>query len=62
MRANIRLGEVLPSRILETHHEHISDFLEQEAIGFDLDDLAAAEMDERKVKELMGELAGDVED
>ena len=61
MHVKVRLGEVLPPRILETHHEHISDFLEQEGIGFDPDDLAATELSERQLKELMAELAGDLE-
>ncbi len=53
----VRLSEILTPSMLETHQQHISDFLQQEGIPFDPDNLAAAELTERQIKELLEELA-----
>lgn len=60
MALQVRLGEVIPEAILSQHHEHIRDFLLQEGIVEHPDDLAATEMSERQVKELLEEIASDI--
>lgn len=57
MIVKVRLGEVVPPPMLERHRDHIRDFLEQEGITSDPNDLSATEMTERQVKELLEELA-----
>lgn len=61
MAVNIRLGEVLTNELIAANEEHIRDFMEQEGIAADPDDLAATPMSERNVKELLAELAHDLE-
>ena len=56
----IRLDEVIPPPMFERHREHIRDFLEQEGIVPDSNDLAATQVNERQVKELLEELAENV--
>ncbi len=60
MAVKIRLDEVLTSELLAANEGHIRDFLEQEGIGATAD-LGATEMSEREVKELLAELAHDLE-
>lgn len=57
----VRLSEVIPPDMMERHRDHIRDFLLQEGISPDPDDLAATEVSERQFKELLGELAENVE-
>ena len=61
MVLKVRLGEVLSPAIMAAHDDHIRDFLAQEGIEPDPDDLSATEMSERQIKELMAELADDLE-
>ncbi len=61
MAVKIRLGEVLTNELIAANEDHIRDFLEQEGIAIDPDDLAATPMSERNVKELLAELAHDLE-
>lgn len=60
MALRVRLNEVMPAAMIEQHHEHIRDFLAQEGISEHPDDLAATELSERQVKELLEELASDL--
>jgi hypothetical protein len=57
MALRVRISEVIPPAMVEQHREHIRDFLAQEGIAEHPDDLAATEMSERQVKELLEELA-----
>ena len=61
MALRVRLGEVLSPDLILTNREHIEDFLLQEGITPDPDDLGATEVSERQVKELLAELAADLE-
>lgn len=61
MAIKIRIGEVLTPELIAENQEHIRDFLAQEGITAHPDDLAATEMSERQVKELLAELAHDLE-
>ena len=61
MALTIQLGEVLSPDMIDTHQEHIRDFLTQEGIPPAPDDLGATEMTERQLKELVAELAHDTE-
>ncbi len=60
MEVKVRLGEVIPPEMMEANREHILDFLEQEGIDTDPDNLEATEMRERHIKELVAELASDL--
>lgn len=53
----IRIDEVLTPELIATHSEHIRDFLTQEGIAADQHNLGATAMSERKIKELLEELA-----
>ncbi len=57
MVLRVRLDEVLSPQLMATHQEHIRDFLLQEGIAPDPDDLGATVVTERQLKELMAELA-----
>ncbi len=57
MVLKVRLNEVLSPELMVTHQEHIRDFLLQEGITPDPDDLGATVVTERQLKELMAELA-----
>lgn len=61
MQRTVRLDEVIPPAMLERHREHIRDFVLQEGIAADLDQLGATRLNDRQVKELLEELAEDVE-
>ena len=61
MQIKVRLSEVMPPAMLEEHREHIIAFLEQEGIDVNTDDLGATSMNERQIKELLAELATDLE-
>lgn len=61
MLMKVRLSEVIPPAMLEEHHEHIVAFLRQEGIEVDSSDLGATAMNERQIKELLAELAGDLD-
>lgn len=60
MALRVRLDEVIPEAMLERHRDHIRDFMAQEGIAEHPDNLAATEMSERQVKELLEELASDL--
>jgi hypothetical protein len=62
MALTVQLREVIPQHMLEAHHEHIQDFLLQEGIRPNETDLGATLMSERQVKELLEELASNIED
>jgi hypothetical protein len=53
----VRLDDVLSPELMATHQEHIRDFLLQEGITPDPDNLGATVVTERQLKELMAELA-----
>lgn len=53
----VRLNEIIPPKLLEPNREHIRDFLLQEGIAPDPDDLAQTELTERQCKQLLEELA-----
>jgi hypothetical protein len=57
MTLRVRLGEVLTTELLARHRRHIHDFLAMEGITANADDLAATELTERQIKELLEELA-----
>lgn len=57
----VRLSEVIPPDMFERHRDHIRAFLEQEGITADRDDLAATQVSERQVKELLEELAEELD-
>lgn len=57
MLIKVRLSDVLPPSMLAEHREHIVAFLDQEGIPRDEDDLGAAAMSERQIKELLEEIA-----
>lgn len=61
MALKLRIDEVLTAELIADNQDHIRDFLAQEGITADPDDLAATEMSERQVKELLAELAHDLE-
>ncbi len=60
MEVRVQLNEVIPQDMLQAHREHILDFMLQEGINPDPHDLGATEMGERKLKELLAELASDL--
>ncbi len=57
MVLKVRLDEVLSPELLAKHREHIHDFLLQEGVPEDPDDLGVTVVTERQLKELMAELA-----
>jgi hypothetical protein len=61
MAIKVRIDDVLTAELIGANEEHIRDFLEQEGIGAHPDDLGATEVSERQVKELLAELAHDLE-
>ena len=61
MFVKVRLNELMRPQMLEQHREHVIAFLEQEGIAFDPDRIGETEMSERQVKELMEELAHDLQ-
>jgi len=60
MIVKVPLGDVLSMKLLEEHADHIRDFLLQEGVTPDPNDLAQTVVTERQVKELMAELASDI--
>ncbi len=62
MALMVQLRDVIPQHMLEEHHEHIQDFLLQEGIRPDEQDLGATLMSERQVKELLEELASNIDE
>ena len=60
MQLNVRLDEVLSPDLLAANDEHIQDYLLQEGIMPDPDQLGATVVTERQLKELMAELAADL--
>ncbi len=60
MVLKVRLSEVLSPALLDANRDHIQDFLLQEGVAPDPDDLGATVVTERQVKELMAELAADL--
>lgn len=61
MIQKLRLDEVLSPDLLATNRDHIRDFLLQEGITPHPADLGATVVSERQVKELMAELAADLD-
>ena len=56
----VRLDEILTPVLLAKHHQHIADFLEMEGIT-PAAELGQTEVGERAAKELLDEIAHDVE-
>jgi hypothetical protein len=61
MEVRIPISEVIPPAMLEANREHIEAFMLQEGITPDPHDLGATEMGERKIKELLEELADELQ-
>ncbi len=61
MIVTVRLDEVLSSQLLTENADHIRDFLLMEGVTPDPDDLGATVVTERQLKELMAELAADLD-
>lgn len=61
MAIKVRIDEVLTGELIAANEGHIRDFLEQEGIGVNPDGVGATEVSERQVKELLAELAHDLE-
>jgi hypothetical protein len=57
---NVRLDEILTPALLERHSQHIADFLIMEGIT-PAADLGGTEVNERTAKELLAEMAHDIE-
>lgn len=57
MQLRIRIKEVLTPELIQAHSEHIRDFLVLEGVKPNPEDLAATELTERQIKELLEELA-----
>ena len=57
---HVRLDEILTPALLAQHHQHIADFLEMEGIT-PAAELGQTEVGERAAKELLDEIAHDVE-
>lgn len=57
---NVQLNEILTAELLQTHAQHIRDYLEMEDIAA-ADDLGQTVVGERAAKELVAELAHDVD-
>jgi hypothetical protein len=57
---NVRLDEILTPALLERHRQHIADFLIMEGIT-PAADLGGTEVNERTAKELLAEMAHDLE-
>lgn len=56
----VYLDELLTPALLERHHQHIADFLEMEGIPVAAE-LGRTQVNERTAKELLAEMAHDVE-
>ncbi len=61
MIVTVRLDEVLSPQLLTENADHIRDFLLMEGVAHNPDDLAATVVTERQLKELMAELASDLD-
>ncbi len=61
MALEVQLREVLSAQILADHREHIEDFLLQEGVVRNVADLGATTVTERQIKELLAELADNLE-
>ncbi len=61
MEVRVPVGEVIPPAMLEANREHIVAFMLQEGIEPDPNDFGATVMGERKIKELLEELAEEQE-
>jgi hypothetical protein len=59
MQLTYRLGEVLTPELFAKHAESIRNFLIFEQIAFDPSNLPETHVTERKIKELLEELAAD---
>jgi hypothetical protein len=57
LQLTYHLGEVLTPELLSQHDELIRNFLVFEHIAFDPDNLAGTEITERKIRELLEEIA-----
>jgi hypothetical protein len=57
---NVRLDEILTPALLERHHQHIADFLVMEGIA-PAAELGSTEVNERTAKELLAEMAHDID-
>lgn len=62
MEKRVPISEVIPPAMLEAHREHIAAFMLQEGIEPDPNDVGATVMGERKIKELLEELADELEE
>jgi hypothetical protein len=61
MEVRVPIGEVIPPAMLEANREHIVAFMLQEGIEPDPHDLGATVIGERKIKELLEELADELD-
>jgi hypothetical protein len=59
MQLTYRLGEVLTPEIFAKHDELIRNFLVFEQIPFDADNLPDTQITERKIRELVAEIAAE---
>lgn len=57
---NVRLDEILTPDLLERHRQHIADFLTMEGIT-PAAELGGTEVSERAAKELLAEMAHDLD-
>ena len=57
MALKVSLAEVLTPELLERHRRHIADFLSMEGITPDAHDLGATLLSDRQIKELLEEIA-----
>ncbi len=57
MSLKLRIVDVLSPDLLAVHQDHIRDFLLQEGITPDPDELGATRLNERQLKEMLAELA-----
>ncbi len=60
MQSSVYLDEILTAQLLADHREHIGDFLEMEGIT-PVDPLGRTPVHERAAKELLAELAHDLD-
>ncbi|GIV97330.1 MAG: hypothetical protein KatS3mg057_1987 [Herpetosiphonaceae bacterium] len=60
MIRRLRIRELLPDELIEANREHIIDFLLQEGIAPDPEDLGETEVPERELKQLLSEMADDM--
>lgn len=59
MQLTYRLGDVLTPELLAQHAETIANFLVFEHIDFDPTQLAEAQLTERKIRELLEDIAAE---